>query len=95
MNELATLKQEVMTRLKLYNEATVPWRILEDMLEDPDEEPHQYLGVSKNEMIMLAGHRRPESLQEQFDRWCEENGIWWSDNHQQERIFRWKTAKRA
>lgn len=90
--QLSHLKQEVMTRLKLYNEATVPWHILERMLEDPDEEPHPSLGVSKNEMIMLAGHRRPESLQEQFDRWCEENGVEWHDNHEQERIFRWKRA---
>lgn len=74
-------------------EFAVPLRILEDMLDDPNDKPIGKWDISKNEALLLAGGRPDRSPEELLNEWCQENGIEWHDDPARwMRTFR-KTAK--
>ena len=77
----------ILRQLERGDRWTVDWRVLGEMLDDPNERIISGIGVSTNEAILLAGGRPAKTERELFDQWCADNEIEWYDEAHQVRTF--------
>lgn len=89
LNELQQTILDILTR---WPTATVSDHLFKNALRDPNDEDILGFGVSKNELIALAGGRPDQPKIEQFKTWMEENKIFCDTpiEYRGEKIFRRK-----